>query len=294
MKSKQTQGGNRTAQIHRNLSLTRQTFELAGPLAKSSHAPISAGTSPTRTQINEVGDKLSGVLVKNESRISLEADDYQKAFNAGVAHAKQTIEASYRKQFDLELEKIKSRQFLEAKETGYAEGRESGYAEGKQNARQEIEAQHQLLEKEAEQLSLVVKSLRVGINEKYLQMQDDLTEICFIGMSQLLVQNIVRPEVIAAKIQSLLQQQISNDVIDVHVHPDDYARLNQWQKPGAEYRTVDFNASHFNLIADPDVKLGGVLMRSGKNSLDARIEYQLEQVKETLLKSREIIRGQNG
>jgi flagellar assembly protein FliH len=61
----------------------------------------------------------------------------------------------------------------------------------------------------------------------------------------------------------------------VRVHPEDAEWLG-WQG----------NAAGWNLQADPSVALGGCIVESSQGSLDARLELQLERLRDALCKAR--------
>ena len=69
----------------------------------------------------------------------------------------------------------------------------------------------------------------------------------------------------------------------VKVAPEDFELLNARRRELLE----GGNASGVELVADEQVKLGGCVLEGASGNLDARLETQLQRLRDTLLRARE-------
>lgn len=119
--------------------------------------------------------------------------------------------------------------------------------------------------------------------------EDDMLEICFSVICRMLGQTATTREGILSMIK-LHSKEFIDGALQIGLHPDDLKTLQSEvkQRTAGEFNTTEnfIDSAHVKLIPDADISLGGVIFRSQKMSLDARIETQLHAIKETLLQVR--------
>jgi flagellar assembly protein FliH len=85
-------------------------------------------------------------------------------------------------------------------------------------------------------------------------------------------------------VQQVLSRATQEEGVVVRLHPGDCAALRNGGKglfPGKNGR------GKVELVADEEVSLGGCILETSGGSLDARIETQIERLRDSLLKVRQ-------
>ena len=110
--------------------------------------------------------------------------------------------------------------------------------------------------------------------------QPGLVALCFGIATQVFEQSAVRPEFLLSLVRRAIDELGQNASIAVHVHPQDL----DWLKSEPAF-TAD-NAPSLKWLPDPAVELGGCIVHTEHAALDARLEQQVQALRQRLLQIR--------
>ena len=209
-----------------------------------------------------------------------------------VSH-EQALEDAYEAGYDAAYQAAYEAIYNEAHQSGCAEGKEAGLQAGLEAAREMAEqagseALEQLVETSSTQLAerlqdadRLLDSLRQSIALRLDAVEGDLVEVVYAAVCRIVGTAALQPAGVAAVIdQALAQLQVRNvQAIRVSVH--DYAWMQiepQWAE-----RVLGGRAGQVAWLADETVARGGCIIVGNAGSLDARLEVQLQQLRELLL-----------
>ena len=168
---------------------------------------------------------------------------------------------------------------------GWAAGHEEGLRQGLLEAAARSEA---ALAKAAEEAQAAVDNDRRRLGELQVSLQaavagcmgaaeEDLLALCYEAVCRIVGECAVRPETVRAQLSALVIRHGGDGIVEAHVHPRDAEWLNAaGGDTGAAPKAVRW-------LADPEVALGGCIVRHGRGAIDARLETLLAACKEHLL-----------
>lgn len=170
----------------------------------------------------------------------------------------------------------------EARSAGFEQGREEGLRHAQEKVAAELEALRSRLEAESQQalqeqldrLKELMQAVRAQTAQLIAAAEDDLVALSHEAVCRVLGARAATPEVLRDMVQQLLAQHALQNAVQAHVHPDDFAFVTA--RPVADW----------SWVADDQVQLGGVRLRSTQGTLDARLEVQLEELRQVLLQVR--------
>jgi flagellar biosynthesis/type III secretory pathway protein FliH len=174
------------------------------------------------------------------------------------------------------------------RERCFEQGREQGQLQAWQDARRQAEREAQAqLERELKQrqdkhakeqaekwrgLATALASQTQGLRD---QLQAEVTEWTFIAIVRLLGQR--SPEDVAAAVRQVLEAAQLDGPMTVLLHTQDLAALES-----SRAASMQAWPAHLRFAADEHVKLGGCLVQSTVQTLDARLEVQLALLRDSL------------
>lgn len=168
--------------------------------------------------------------------------------------------------------------------SGFDEGLRRGLAEAEdrlQQATQQARAEAKAhADAQCAQLAALVGALEASRQDWLAAAEDDVVALCYEALCRIVGAEALRPEVVEAQVRHLVSQPRALAPIAVHVHPDDAAHLQQVQGPSGS------GAAQTQWVADPEVALGGCIVRGSTGGLDLRLETALEACKAALLRGR--------
>jgi flagellar assembly protein FliH len=172
----------------------------------------------------------------------------------------------------------------EAHRAGFEQGRLEGLRRAEEEAAPELSQLRSRLQAEAEAAVLrEIEQLRALTRVMHAQMQqllasseDDLLALCHEAVCRVLAQEAAAPQVLHAMVKSLIAEAQLRGEVRAHVHPADFELLDAYA----------CRAEGWAWIADAEVQLGGVHLRTAEASLDARLEMQLAELGQRLLEVR--------
>lgn len=161
---------------------------------------------------------------------------------------------------------------LHARSGGVIEdARQRGLELGRAAAEQEVAEQ---LAARSERITAVLNAVQQERRAALEQHEDMLVEIVFAAVCRLLGAAAASRSAVASMVHSLTAQEREPGQVRVRLHPQDLATL---EAPGG---LLD---ARLSLLPDPSIELGGCLIDSPRGTLDARLELQLERLREELL-----------
>lgn len=172
----------------------------------------------------------------------------------------------------------------EARQAGFEQGRLEGLRRAEEEVAAEIGQLRSRLESEAqaavqrqlEQLQALMSSIAPHMQQLLSNAEDDLLALSHEALCLVLGRQAAAPEVLHGVVRGLLAEARMHGEIHAHVHPDDFAAVSGHA----------LAAEGWTWVANPQVQMGGVHLHSAEGSLDARLEMQLETLRERLLQVR--------
>lgn len=177
----------------------------------------------------------------------------------------------------------------EARQKGFEQGRAEGLQRARDEAAEEIRALRLRLDSDAQaavqqklqRLQDMLQEIAAQRLRLMADAEDDLVALGHEAICRMLGDCATTPQALQGMVRHLLAQEARAVELRAHVHPDDCAAL---EASGLATEGVTW-------IADAQVSLGGILLRSSSTTLDARLEVQLESLRTVLLQVRQRRRG---
>lgn len=202
------------------------------------------------------------------------AAGYEEGYAAALAAAAHEVSLEHAQALQAERQQAAD----EGLRDGYQEGLKKAAAESQstlQSALDEMRSEQQDL---VRQLGELLAVLPGQLHERLAAAEDDMVALCYEVLCRMLGQSMATPEAIRAMFDQVRGQVRAQGQVAVHLHPDDWDLAHTCEALCA-LQGVEW-------VRDPEVALGGLLLRSPQGSLDARLEVQLEQLKGALLTAR--------
>jgi flagellar assembly protein FliH len=176
-----------------------------------------------------------------------------------------------------EAEQIKVEAERSARERGQAEGLAAGHAEGLSAGREEARAE--VRAEMAEQLgrvSQLAESASVDRRELLHNAEAEVVRLAVQIAQRVLVRELRVDRTIVNQIaESALQYVAVNGLVRLRVSPEDYQQFEQYWTGRHGKREAERT---YEVVADPEVNAGGVVIDTRAGVVDAQIETQLEEI----------------
>lgn len=164
----------------------------------------------------------------------------------------------------------------EAREQGEREGWEAGYAAGR------VAAWEKVRQEAEETLHAALAILEDARRERLVilrQAQEDVVGMALELAARVLDREVsVSSEVVKEQAAALLRRLEQGERATLHVNPEDVAVMERWGPELARACGVSLE-----VVADPSVGKGGVMVETGHGYLDGRLDRQLRRLGEALL-----------
>jgi flagellar assembly protein FliH len=155
-----------------------------------------------------------------------------------------------------------------AAQRGYEEGLARGIAEGRAGA--DAAAAGRL-----EQLDALARAIADASASALAQQEDMLVEVVWTAICRLAGELALSRDGALAMVRTAADQVRETQGLRIRLHPQD-----------AEWLAQRAEAASWSLLADPAVALGGCMVESAQGTLDARLELQLERLRNALRETR--------
>ena len=157
---------------------------------------------------------------------------------------------------------------------------DSGREEGMKQAWQTAEMHYA---QQLEALRLLLGSVRDARQRHVEDIGDEALEIVFVAVAKILGTGFATREAVVAAVREAIRCCQERGRMLVKVAPRDFELLNARRRELLE----DGSASEVELVADAQVKWGGCVIEGASGNLDARLETQMQRLRDTLLSARE-------
>jgi len=241
--------------------LTRQPQEL--PL-QPERALAQAGTTRTvRTQGQAHADE--------DGRVAENAVAHQATHQV-------TPDAGYRTGYEAGFEAGR----VEGHKAGLEAGREAGREAARQENAQRSDALHEALAERVTRLDRLIAGMQEAIEKRLQAVEADLVELVHGTVCRILGEVTAGRSGIRALILQALAQFSSRTLQSIRVSLHDYTLLQA--DPVWREHAAGSALSEVQWLPDERVARGGCIIVTAEGSLDARLEVQLQQFRDVLLK----------
>jgi flagellar biosynthesis/type III secretory pathway protein FliH len=182
-----------------------------------------------------------------------------------LARGEQQLQAAQR-QLDDDAAGIRA----DAEQRGHAQGVEQGVEQGQREAQEAAAVQ-------TDRLNVLLHALHQTRRTLLDDNEDMLVEISFAAICRLLGRQAATRATLAAMVRGLVEGEREPATLTVRLHPQDAQQLEGG---------VDGLDPHLRFQADASIELGGCVIDSPRGTLDARLELQLQHLREALTAAR--------
>jgi flagellar assembly protein FliH len=184
--------------------------------------------------------------------------------------------------------------FERGRHDGHRAGREAGHEEGLRRGREEAAGHtHAAVEQAVGEATLALRQeqgtlralarkLESALVDCVSAGEDEMVALCFETICAVLGAHALQPAVIRQHLQHVLSRWGARDRVALHLHPQDARLLASCGLPASG--AVDAGAIRY--VPDPQVALGGCILRGEGGGLDARLETALLACKDALIAAR--------
>jgi flagellar assembly protein FliH len=165
-----------------------------------------------------------------------------------------------------------------AREQGLREGREAGRNAAQEEARAAVKATLDSLER-------LLATLPQRFEMRLAAHEEDMVALCFETVARILGQEAAAQDGLRHMLKKTLAEFGPRRLVEIRVHPGDVQVLAQDPVVAAWLRERE-DGEAIQIVADPGVELGGIVLRSPSGRLDARLDHQLEALRAALLATR--------
>jgi flagellar assembly protein FliH len=232
---------------------------------------LIGGSSDTKTETVERRESpREPPTVRDEAAMRREAD--LRALSQARVELEEALQRSQARHAETEAELQQLQRDIEVLRNEAAEdGRESGYKAGHQEARGALQEQ-------VDQLARLFEQLSRAREENLWASEADLVEVVFASVAKILGETLVDADAVIALVGQSIKQLVSRDRLVIHLSPRDRALLEQVSAERGE----KLFGEGTEIVADERVELGGCLLQTPSGGLDARLEVQLRQLRDSL------------
>jgi flagellar assembly protein FliH len=168
----------------------------------------------------------------------------------------------YKQRYITELADLRQQVFDSSREQGLQQGRAA-------------------VEVQLETLRDIIESARDARLRYIEDIGDDAAEVVFVAVAKILGDDFATQDAVVAAVREALRRVVDRTRVVVRVAPLDFELLSN------RFRVLLEGASGAaELVADENVELGGCLVESSAGNLDARLETQMQRLREALVRAR--------
>ncbi|BFO56023.1 MULTISPECIES: FliH/SctL family protein [Comamonadaceae] len=201
----------------------------------------------------------------------------------GLAEGRRMVDEDIQARAEVLARDVVAGQVREAMEQLRAseQAQKHGEAQERQSAAQEVARRTERLEQLGGQLAQEWVRFLQGA-------EDDMLDIVFEAVCRIAGDRAVTRDGARELLARSLEAWHGRHPLSVHLHPDDAAMLREDAATLEVLASRGFDAGRESVrwVADPEVRMGGCLLRSAEGALDARLERQLQALAARLAETR--------
>lgn len=210
--------------------------------------------------------------------VQIDAATRHQASEAPISHV--VSYEHYKQRLEGELAELRR----QAIESGRKEGHEQGLEQGlKQGFQQGGEAAAAECRRQLDALRQLIGTVGEARDRYVEDVAEEAAEIVFAAVAKILGDGFQDGSAAVAAVTEAIRRNKSRGKLLVRVSPADHALLESRRSELLEGATT----REIEIVPDDQVRLGGCILESGvSGSLDARLDVQLERLREALLQAR--------
>ena len=194
-----------------------------------------------------------------------------KSAEAEMAEQKEKAQAELEEWKQLELEKVNA-ELEEIKQQAFRQGYEEGLNQSHQDYSDKIKLSEDILEKAYEEKKAIIKESEPFVIELAHQIAEKVIQM----------ELAADPEVLLHMIKQSLLYSNERSMISICVSPEDFIYVQNQRQQLLE--SVE-GQIEVKILPEHSIEKGGVVIRTSYGSIDARIDVQLKEIKQALLKT---------
>lgn len=203
------------------------------------------------------------------------ASSYENDVDA-TEKLRESIAAELQLQHEKELE-IKEKKFAEEIEVARHEGREEGYKNGVADSETEFNNTLASQNEKLHQLDNLLKEIaefNYATEEKH---NEFLVEVIFESICKIIGEQVISKEQTLNIVEQSINKINENLDVSLYLSPQDFELI------GGEIKGIERSSQKITVLSDADIKLGGCLIETDDGVLDARLDTQLNELKQLLI-----------
>ena len=179
-------------------------------------------------------------------------------------------------------ERAKQAGYAKGLELGKKEGFEAGYQQGLVAAQKEEDARvTKELNAEFKKVNQFMRQLSETVDQRIAHLEVEALELAFSSLCKIIGDAESFRSIAVETIKHAVSQLTGRGLVTARVHPDDILWLSQVTNATDPQFNSRINGK-ITWIPDTDIELGGCILETSNGSIDARLETQLEQLKELI------------
>jgi flagellar assembly protein FliH len=194
--------------------------------------------------------------------------ELDEAFRRGREQGRQE---GLREAFDA----ARSEALAAAREQGRAEGREAGLRTAQEEARAAVKQALEALER-------LLTALPQRFDMRMAAQEEDMLALCFETVARVLGQEAASHDGLRHMLRQTLAAFGPRRLAEIRLHPGDVQCLADDPAVAAWLHERE-GGEGIQIVADPAIELGGIVLRSPSGRLDARLEHQVDALRTALL-----------
>lgn len=239
--------------------------------------PASAKSAPQATTplpVPKLPAEAANLHVPDEHMLKLQ---YDLGFQAGLAKAQQTLSEKSAQEID-QRARVLASEMLQA-----------AMPKLQQDAAQQHQKSREALAQQQALFEQLLRRIPSELNTYLSGAEDDIVGLAFDVICRVVGEQAATAQGLRETLALALKAWHGRAPLSVHLHPDDLALLKADAQSLQILAAAGFNAERSSLrwVSDPQVQLGGCLLRSSEGALDARLETKMAALKSSLLQTRE-------
>lgn len=157
-----------------------------------------------------------------------------------------------------------------------------------QKVQQEQAQMLKKLEQQRQALARLTDRFPAALARCLRDAEDEMLALVFAAVSRVLGEHALTREGLRAMLAECLQEWPEQQSLSLHLHPDDLALLQPEGLPDQAPSDPSgrHHGRHWRWVADPHVAVGGWVLQTADQTLDARLDVQLAAFKDQLLQIR--------
>jgi flagellar biosynthesis/type III secretory pathway protein FliH len=195
-------------------------------------------------------------------KTSQEIDQLKEELRISQARASQT-EAELQQLLG-DIETLRQDAMSTGREVGYQTGQAEGHADSSRHIDQLAEITDQLLKAKADTIAAA---------------EEEMVEVVFASVVKILGDAFLHTDAVVAVVRQSIKQLVNRDRLVIHLSPGDKRLLDDLARDREEALFGD----KVEILADERIELGGCLLQTQSGGLDARLEVQIQQLRDCLL-----------